>query len=316
MQSETLAKEFARLVKEYHEGDDHTKPEAWNLLADYAVDNADAISAALSKPVANSTCGRRIERETNDGDAKNASSARDIYDPVGVEAHAENERSDDYGLRQPAHSDRSRREGTPLAALSDQERAVEVKAGDDVRRAASALLDTLWQIAWSGVRTHEENWAEMDKRFPQARWLNDALKATGPALVDVPVEPEPTIYVSRRSLDELLGGKGNHVALQTLIHNKPLRSGNGVPLYTYPPHREGEDSAEVERLRGLLDVALDALDLYSDPTSYLDRDGEPLPADAEIHEGVHAKETASSIRAALAATRSASATSASGGDHG
>ena len=48
MQSETLAQEFARLVKEYHEGDDHTKPEAWNLLADYAVDNADAISAALS----------------------------------------------------------------------------------------------------------------------------------------------------------------------------------------------------------------------------------------------------------------------------
>lgn len=48
MQSETLAQEFARLVKEYHEGDDHTKPEAWNLLADYAVDNADTISAALA----------------------------------------------------------------------------------------------------------------------------------------------------------------------------------------------------------------------------------------------------------------------------
>jgi hypothetical protein len=49
MQSETLAQEFARLVKEYHEANDHTKPEAWNLLADFAVDNADAISAALSE---------------------------------------------------------------------------------------------------------------------------------------------------------------------------------------------------------------------------------------------------------------------------
>lgn len=54
---ETLAEEFARLTNEYHTGDEHTKPEAWNLLADFAVDNASAISAALSalveeKPVA------------------------------------------------------------------------------------------------------------------------------------------------------------------------------------------------------------------------------------------------------------------------
>lgn len=45
---ETLAEEFARLTNEYHTGDDHTKPEAWNLLADFAVDNAAAITAALS----------------------------------------------------------------------------------------------------------------------------------------------------------------------------------------------------------------------------------------------------------------------------
>lgn len=51
----------------------------------------------------------------------------------------------------------------------------------EVRRAADALLSTLWQLAWSGSRTHEENWAEMDRRWPQARWLHNALKlATAP----------------------------------------------------------------------------------------------------------------------------------------
>lgn len=46
---ETLAQEFARLVKEYNEGDDRTKPEAWNLLADYAVENAPSITNALER---------------------------------------------------------------------------------------------------------------------------------------------------------------------------------------------------------------------------------------------------------------------------
>jgi len=46
---ETLAEEFARLTKEYHTGDEDTKPEAWNLLADFAVDNATVITAALSE---------------------------------------------------------------------------------------------------------------------------------------------------------------------------------------------------------------------------------------------------------------------------
>lgn len=51
----------------------------------------------------------------------------------------------------------------------------------NVRRAGDALLGTLWQLAYAGKRTHEENWQEMDRRFPQARWLHDALKAPSPA---------------------------------------------------------------------------------------------------------------------------------------
>ncbi len=69
MQSETLAQEFARLVKEYHEGDDRTKPEAWNLLADYAVDNADAISAALSDKQAGEVKIKPLEWNRDDDTA-------------------------------------------------------------------------------------------------------------------------------------------------------------------------------------------------------------------------------------------------------
>lgn len=49
---ETLAQEFARLVGEYQDDDagDATKEEAWNMIADFAVENAKAIVAALSHP--------------------------------------------------------------------------------------------------------------------------------------------------------------------------------------------------------------------------------------------------------------------------
>ncbi|MFC5760561.1 hypothetical protein [Rhizobium sp. GCM10022189] len=70
---------------------------------------------------------------------------------------------------------------TPLFAATPSPLPQMVGADDDIRRAASALLDTLWQHAWSGSRTHEENWQEMDRRFPQARWLHTALKAAQPA---------------------------------------------------------------------------------------------------------------------------------------
>lgn len=52
-------------------------------------------------------------------------------------------------------------------------------AQHDVYKAADALLGTLWQTVYSGRRTQEENWQEMDRRFPQARWLHNALKAWG-----------------------------------------------------------------------------------------------------------------------------------------
>lgn len=84
------------------------------------------------------------------------------------------------------------------------------------------------------------------------------------------------------------------------------------PFASPPLSRDGEDSAEVKRLRGLLDVALDALDSYADPTGYTDNNGEQLAPDEVVHQGLLAKETAANLRAALAATRSGSATTASG----
>ncbi|MEH3108952.1 MAG: hypothetical protein PGN22_03170 [Agrobacterium cavarae] len=54
------------------------------------------------------------------------------------------------------------------------------------------------------------------------------------SLAALSTDAEPTIYVSRKSLEELLEAKGSHVALQTLIHRKPLKSGNGVALYAAP----------------------------------------------------------------------------------
>lgn len=99
--------------------------------------------------------------------------------------------------------------------------------------------------------------------------------------------------------------------------NEEARAKHRVtPLYAHPPHREGEDSAEVERLRGLLDVALETLDNYADQTGYTDSNGEQLPADDGAHPGLLAKQTARDLRTALAATRSGSATEPSGGDHG
>lgn len=45
---ETLAEEFARLVREEATGSGSEKEEAWNLIADFAIDNADALTAALA----------------------------------------------------------------------------------------------------------------------------------------------------------------------------------------------------------------------------------------------------------------------------
>lgn len=46
--NEAIADEFSRLTREYHEGDEATRPEAWNLLADFAVENAAILTAAFA----------------------------------------------------------------------------------------------------------------------------------------------------------------------------------------------------------------------------------------------------------------------------
>lgn len=51
---ETPAQEFSRLVIEYNEGkkDSPTRQEAWNLIADFALEHCDIIIRALSTPIA------------------------------------------------------------------------------------------------------------------------------------------------------------------------------------------------------------------------------------------------------------------------
>lgn len=65
--------------------------------------------------------------------------------------------------------------------------------------------------------------------------------------------------------------------------------------------RKTDTPAPQTHLRELLEKALTVLDSYADPTGYTDQYGEVLPADAEVHEGLLARDTAAEIRAALAA---------------
>lgn len=45
--SEPLDEELRRLVKEFRFGERQHRQEAWNLIADFAVENCDKICAAL-----------------------------------------------------------------------------------------------------------------------------------------------------------------------------------------------------------------------------------------------------------------------------
>ena len=47
--SERLVEEFARLVKEYGSAEGSEKAEAWNLIADFAVENSLKICLALDR---------------------------------------------------------------------------------------------------------------------------------------------------------------------------------------------------------------------------------------------------------------------------
>lgn len=220
------------------------------------------------------------------------------------------------------------------AALSDKQ-AVEVKIkplewiehpSADAWRADTMLgtyqvwagsLKTGW--LFDGLFAERLNETSHDEDAAKAAAQADYERRIRSALVDVPaVEP-----VAKRWLVEetLPSGAIKWEVVEHENHARKIaamcRNATVTPLYTSPPlSREGKDSAEVERLRGLLDVALDVLDNYADPTGYTDSDGEQVPSDADVHQGLLAKETAFNLRAALAAARSGSATTHSGGDHG
>lgn len=66
MRSETFGEEFARLVREYRSGDGQVAAEAWNLIADFAVENADAIGAALLADVVPATTATVVVQITDD----------------------------------------------------------------------------------------------------------------------------------------------------------------------------------------------------------------------------------------------------------
>lgn len=63
------------------------------------------------------------------------------------------------------------------AATSGSEAGGEAVQASELVRAASALLNNLWQVVWKYERTHEENWKEFDRKFPGVKWLRDARDA-------------------------------------------------------------------------------------------------------------------------------------------
>lgn len=213
------------------------------------------------------------------------------------------------------------------AALSDQERAVEVKAlewdktlgtyrGSERReqwRAKTPWGDfVIWHYqmiddeAKRGpkftVGSHMTPFPVMDVEFDTLDEAKAAAQADyeqriRSALVDVPVEPVAHII-------EGMNGEDPRVYLTQKYDprrpdfwlNEEARARHRVtPLYTHPPHREGEDSAEVLR-------------------SALQRISELTPARANARDARDLHLTVKAIAdVALAATRSGSATSANGG---
>lgn len=47
--SESLTQEFCRLIQEYGSAEGSEKQEAWNLIADFAIENSLKISLALDR---------------------------------------------------------------------------------------------------------------------------------------------------------------------------------------------------------------------------------------------------------------------------
>lgn len=50
----------------------------------------------------------------------------------------------------------------------------------DLERAASALLNNLWQKIYSANRTFDENWDEMERTYPASLWLQNELRKSAP----------------------------------------------------------------------------------------------------------------------------------------
>ncbi|MGX5719873.1 hypothetical protein [Shinella zoogloeoides] len=123
------------------------------------------------------------------------------------------------------------------AALSDQERAVEVK-GLEIDELIEEMLDAQQDINLA-ANSH------MDQSLCDASALIDRVEAfllrIRSALVDVPVEPVAYLRLENRT--DIDGETYTGLQLSDVSDERAF------PVYTRPPHREGEDSAEVERLR-------------------------------------------------------------------
>ncbi|WPE22439.1 hypothetical protein [Shinella zoogloeoides] len=127
-------------------------------------------------------------------------------------------------------------EAKSLAALSDQERAVEVK-GLEIDELIEEMLDAQQDINLA-ANSH------MDQSLCDASALIDRVEAfllrIRSALVDVPVEPVAYLRLENRT--DIDGETYTGLQLSDVSDERAF------PVYTRPPHREGEDSAEVERL--------------------------------------------------------------------
>lgn len=81
-----------------------------------------------------------------------------------------------------------------LSLRSDAHTSGEVKP--DLHRAASSLLNQLWQGVYSGSKTFDENWTEMERRYPASKWLQDELTALS---LGHPIQGEASYWLIERT---------------------------------------------------------------------------------------------------------------------
>ena len=207
------------------------------------------------------------------------------------------------------------------AALSDQERAVEVKALETARvqGAIDGLIETDTFLAHRGERLVGTSLSGVRDA------VRSALAVLRSALVDVPVEPvawmhtlhmdggETAVRLARAKVDQPWGKPGMDFDASFVV--------TVTPLYTSPhlPHR-GEDSAEVieegaKILAKWIGYAWDGLGERDISADYRDWSYNGIGA-LSMQGGKPALRKVASSILARAATRSGSATDAKGGDHG